>query len=378
MNKKELSRPDLVCNAENTLSFLVRDTNYYLIYDKRNLKYKDIEKEYKHRMFGTESSIRFHPCRLCGKSDVENMTSHVCRDTGNHIHASCLKQYLSDSTDEKVLQNKKTSLCPFCENPIDLNEVLEEEELNKYKREKDMQKVRSMRASSLSGYVAKLQKEPEKPRSTISRESSREKLNRHEFVCDLCGKTCQIDYINSKIFVHQDDCCTGGCAHKECLISTLSMHFWRKYEKYYGQRILLLTKAEAKALRREWVCPQCGKALKVSELKSLVTEREWNQQIEMMKKREKPKQVRSLLKKMLEKAKAEGVIKERGARPFVQREARQLIPGEFVRPLKAGMIWNPLNWSKKARSRMVTLGVLGQTVLVLYCCWKYWSSMIKL
>ncbi len=154
------------------------------------------------------------------------------------------------------------------------------------------------------------------------------------------------------------------------------MHFWRRYEKYYGQRILLLTRSEAKALRHEWVCPQCGKSFTEAELRSLVTEREWNQQLEMRAKRERPRMSRSPLKKLLEKVREKAEVG-----PLLSERAklkRVLVPGEFVRTRPTGWSLKPWNWSQKSRDQAVSGLITAQAATILYLCWNYWCSMIKI
>jgi len=366
--KADYIPPAMEFIPEKTITLLIFGEDAYLVYDKTHIRYKEIEREYKFVAFGQESSIKEHPCRICGKSDLDEIVSHKCADTRNRLHKACLKKYFADATESKIYKNKVENLCPFCENPIELSEILDESEIKQFEREKEMQKMRSARASSLSGYIPNLRKNGRSQEVSTKRESSREKLKRHEFICDLCGKNCEIDYINNKVFVHNDENCTGGCSHKECLIKSLTVHFWRKYEKYYGQRIILLTASEAEALKKQWVCPVCTKRLKESELRSLVTEREWSQQIEMRKKREKPLKERTALKKLLERTRIEeSPIIEKATKRPVRVRAEDLLKKRE----------KEIGWTKKTWEKIVLFVVSIQTIIVLYICWKYWCSMVN-
>ncbi len=363
------------------------EEDYFLLYDKTNARHHELDREYSHKGPGSESSVRMHPCRLCDKVVQDDVCSHICKDNRAKMHKTCLKRYLADSTDEKVVQSKRNSLCPFCETPIELSEVMDPLEFQQYKRERKLQRVRSVRANSLSGYVPKLKTGQRSDSANVSRrESSRERVKRHEFKCDLCAKDCEIAYIENKVFIHNSKECKGGCCHKECLISALSLHFWRRYEKYYGQRILLLTKTEATGLRREWVCPLCAKPLKEPELRSLVTEREWKQQIEMRDKRDRRRYPGSPLKDLLAQAEG-GIVQDKeigefGIRPkripFGEEINKDALGKKMLKKpeRRAGVGMKPWLWSEARKRKALFCSVVAQSAAVCYMCWSLWSSMI--
>eukprot|EP00826_Nyctotherus_ovalis_P064387 TRINITY_DN9442_c0_g9_i1.p1 TRINITY_DN9442_c0_g9~~TRINITY_DN9442_c0_g9_i1.p1 ORF type:complete len:353 (-),score=90.18 TRINITY_DN9442_c0_g9_i1:187-1245(-) len=271
---------------QHELNFLKKDRQFWVIYEPAAPQYKDIRREYEQQQ--AEKSIVHILCDICHKPFTEEGTEYKCNCISKY-HKTCLKNYFINLKPVGSQPGQKDFRCPSCEGAIQLRDIMNREEYRKYKADAKIKTSRARRSNSIHGYDTSIVNKLDRTRRSASKETKVSGLKEEEHYCVLCGASFMLHKSIEEIFYHHayDNRCNGGYVHKKCLREVLSVYFWHRYERYSEEKILLLTKAETRALGNNWACPQCSRAFSEDQLQQLVDPREWTRQIKMREERER-------------------------------------------------------------------------------------------
>lgn len=226
-----------------------------------------------------------------GIIDPNNPSKQLLDPESKHY----LRSYISAVSESKVFLTKseektrkllKSPQVTAIIRKADINAVYDKREREHLRGEQKKREAREARGRSV---IRKPESLPEaRAKSAVrpkkdGRYDSGMDLKVKAFWCDLCGKNCEHDFIEGKVFTH-NNC---GSMHKSCLVRTLSLLFWRKNPDYYGTDIVLLTTREKKELENLWKCPLCWQKLdEKKDIKCLLSERDLKRQEKMKNIRE--------------------------------------------------------------------------------------------
>ena len=271
-------------NRDLTINFLKKGNCFYVVYDKNMVQYEDINRE--HKLQKKEKRSRGTTCKICNNLIIEKDNKYDCEGCSTSFHKSCLKDYFVNLRAANSLSDGKAFECPSCKSPIKLKSIMTKGRYAPYIAEEKTKPFKDKRPKSIHGYT--------KPRPSISyppisrgERSGSFKEEKHH--CVLCGESFELNNVIESVFYHHahNNNCKGGYVHKKCLRKVLSIYFWRKYERYNGISILILTENEAQVLGKSWVCPLCNEKLTERDLKMLVDPREWIRQEKMRDERDR-------------------------------------------------------------------------------------------
>jgi hypothetical protein len=269
---------------DHMINLLKKGGQFYVVYKESMPQYKYIKREYDLQVAERESKEAI--CKTCSKPLVEKESEYDCKSCSEHFHKNCLKSCFLNLKATSPFSDKEEFKCPLCRKTIQLKTVMDRGEYKKYKADARTKTSKAKRSRSIHGY---LKSSPSIILRAVSKDQKIAALKEEIHSCVLCGESFELHNSIENIFYHNvyDNNCKGGYMHKKCLRKVLNIYFWRKYERYNGISILLLTKTEAQVLGRNWVCPLCDGPLTEAELKMLVDRREWTRQVKMRDERDR-------------------------------------------------------------------------------------------
>jgi len=267
-----------------TINFLKKGKCFYVLYDKNMVQYEDISRE--NKLQEKERIKRGTTCKICNKPIIEENNKYNCEECNNPFHKSCLKSYSLDLGAADLLSDGESFKCFSCQGPIDFINIMSKREYDIYITSTKMQMSKDKRNKYIHEYINIRPSIVYEPIPKGQKPGSFKEEKHH---CVLCGKDFELHNFIENLFFHHahNNNCKGGYVHKKCLRKVLSIYFWRKYERYNGISILILTESEAQVLGKNWVCPLCNEKLTEKDLKMLVDPREWVRQIKMRDERDR-------------------------------------------------------------------------------------------